>query len=354
MANKTGNIVEPVPFEPGLMLHGGNPQGSELPPELLAARHASLQSYLRSTHALLRNGSTALEAAVHVISLLEDDPLFNCGRGSAFTAAGTVEMKATIMVTSLQPAARNAINRGAGVTGVRNVRHPIHLAQEALKRMAIAGSPVDELGHMHTELAGPEVETLARDCGVEFCPDKWFFTQKRWDEHIAGLDGVKVPISLDEEKVPISLDQKKVPVFVDPTAEPAPLDQDTVGCTCADLWGNFVVATSSGGVVNRLPWKFDDMPLIGRRYWSMAYTAISDDGERVLEDSSVGGLLRDATNWLWDRVPRFWRSEITPNYSPFRVIYLPDSRTQRMGSVLVIVENLISMRMWMSTNVFRR
>ncbi|KAJ5513338.1 hypothetical protein N7463_002890 [Penicillium fimorum] len=272
-------MAEPSSFKPILTLYGGdNLHGSRIPPDLYAACHTSLQSYLRSAHTLLRNGSTALDAAVHAICLLEDDPLFNCGRGSTFTKDGTIEMNASIMVTTMQPAARQAIKRGAGVTGVRNLRHPIRLAHEALIRMAAAGSPVDELGHMHTELVSPEVETLARDCGIEVCSDEWFFTQKRWDEHTAGLEGEK------DKKEPVSL-------------------QETVGCACLDQWGNLVIATSSGGLTNKLPWKIGDTPTIG-------------GGETVLEDSSAGGLLRDTGNWLGDCVSRSWRNQLTPNYSP--------------------------------------
>ena len=142
-------MTKPASFKPTLIIHGGagNIQRSKLPPDLYAAHHASLQSYLRSTHALLKNGSTALDAAVHAVSLLEDDPLFNCGRGSVFTTAGTIEMEASVMVTSIHPDATQpgAVKRGAGVMGLRNVRHPIRLARESLIISGVAadGYPVD-------------------------------------------------------------------------------------------------------------------------------------------------------------------------------------------------------------------
>ncbi|CAI7606610.1 unnamed protein product [Penicillium viridicatum] len=89
-------MTKPASFRPTLIIHGGaDIQRSKLPPDLYAAHHASLQSYLRSTHALLKNGSTALDAAVHAVCLLEDDPLFNCGRGSVFTTTDTIEMEAS-------------------------------------------------------------------------------------------------------------------------------------------------------------------------------------------------------------------------------------------------------------------
>lgn len=285
--------MKPASFKPTLIIHGGagNIQRSKLPPDLYAAHNASLQSYLRSTHTLLKNGSTALDAAVHAVSLLEDDPLFNCGRGSVFTTAGTIEMEASVMVTSVhqydatQP---GAIKRGAGVMGVRNVRHPIRLARESLLRSGVAadGTPVDDGGSMHSQLVSPYVETLARDWGLEFCPDEWFFTQKRWDEHIRGLKG-------EEE-----------PVF---------LSQGTVGCVCLDQWGNLAVATSTGGLTNKLPGRIGDTPTLGAGFWAEAWDEIvSGGGEVAPEDSGFGGLLRDARNWLGDCMPSFLRDKASP------------------------------------------
>ncbi|KAI2737318.1 hypothetical protein DTO013E5_6658 [Penicillium roqueforti] len=289
-------MSKPASFKPTLIIHGGagNIQRSKLPPDLYAAHHASLQSYLRSTHTLLKNGSTALDAAVHAVSLLEDDPLFNCGRGSVFTTAGTIEMEASVMVTSVhqydvtQP---GAIKRGAGVMGVRNVRHPIRLARESLLRSGVAadGSPVNDGGSMHSQLVGPYVETLARDWGLEFCPDEWFFTQKRWDEHMRGLNGEEEPVSLT---------------------------QGTVGCVCLDQWGNLAVATSTGGLTNKLPGRIGDTPTLGAGFWAEAWDElVSSVGEAVLEDSSVGGLLREARNWLGDCMPPFLRNQTLPIYS---------------------------------------
>lgn len=85
----------PATFTPAIILHGGagNIQRAKLPPDLYSKHHASLQSYLRSTHTLLKEGASALDAAVHAVSLMEDDELFNCGRGSVFTTAGTIERK---------------------------------------------------------------------------------------------------------------------------------------------------------------------------------------------------------------------------------------------------------------------
>ncbi|KAJ5346624.1 hypothetical protein N7541_009106 [Penicillium brevicompactum] len=284
-------------FKPTLIIHGGAGTfyRSKLPPDLYAAHHASLQSYLRSTNNLLKNGATALDAAVHAVSLLEDDPLFNCGRGSVFTTEGTIEMEASVMVTSVQPydaAQPGAIKRGVGVMGVRNVRHPIRLARESLLRSGINpdGTPSNDGGNMHSQLAGPHVETLARDWGLEFKPDEWFWTQKRWDEHIRGLKGEEEPVSLS---------------------------QGTVGCVCLDQWGNLAVATSTGGLTNKLPGRTGDTPTLGAGFWAEAWDElVSSAGQTATSNlSSVGDLLRDARTYLGDCMPQLSRSPSSPGYS---------------------------------------
>ncbi|KAJ5856265.1 uncharacterized protein N7529_010209 [Penicillium soppii] len=305
-------------FKPTLIIHGGagNIQRSKLPPDLYAAHHASLQSYLRSTNHLLNNGATALDAAVHAVSLLEEDPLFNCGRGSVFTTAGTIEMEASVMVTSVhaydatQP---GTIKRGAGVMGVRNVRHPIQLARESLLRTGVNpdGSPTDDGGSMHSQLVGPHVETLARDWGLEFKPDEWFWTQKRWDEHLRGLKGEEEPVSLT---------------------------QGTVGCVCLDQWGNLAVATSTGGLTNKLPGRIGDTPTLGAGFWAESWDELAQIGDNASSTPnipSVGDILRDARMYLADCMPQFLREPETADYSPLRnaeISQVPSPKAEKFST----------------------
>lgn len=282
----------PPPFKPALILHGGagNIQRSKLPPDLYGAYHASLQTYLRSTHSSLNNGATALDAAVHAVSLMEDDELFNCGRGSVFTTAGTIEMEASVMVTSVQDTeTQGAMKRGAGVMGVRNVRYPIRLAREALLRTGHSpdGKPNHDGGSMHSQLAGPYVETLARDWGLEFKPDDWFWTKRRWDEHRRGLKGKEEPISLS---------------------------QGTVGCVCLDQWGNLAVATSTGGMTNKLRGRIGDTPTLGAGFWAEAWDeAVSCVASHA--NPASHGFLELARHMLADCLPLYWRSVRPPAYT---------------------------------------
>lgn len=275
-------------FKPALILHGGagSMTRSSLPPDLYDKYQASLLSYLRSTHEKLNAGATALDAVVHAVSLMEDDELFNCGRGSVFTTSGTIEMEASVMVTTVRDESAEldddsgeflneselqqhenedkkekvkvvqpgSIKRGAGVMRVKNVRHPIQLARECLIRNGYdnSGNVNNDGGNMHSQLVGPFVEELAQKWGLEFKPDEWFWTRKRWDEHLRGLRG-------EEEKVTMS--------------------QGTVGCVCLDQWGNLAVATSTGGLTNKTPGRIGDTPTLGAGFWAEAW-----EGDATITD----------------------------------------------------------------------
>jgi L-asparaginase len=264
-------------FKPALILHGGagNIQRSRLPPELYERYRSSLLTYLRSTAELLKNGPgggggegdeveyggcSALDAAVHAVSLMEDDELFNCGRGSVFTTAGAIEMEASVMVTSVVDGSstqhgQGMVKRGAGVMLVKNVRHPIQLAKEVLLR---TGHGDANGGSMHCQLSGPHVEKLARDWGLEFKPDEWFWTRKRWDEHRRALD-------VGQGKAEATLADDAL------SEEGTYLSQGTVGCVCLDQWGNLAVATSTGGMTNKLPGRIGDTPTLGAGFWAEAW-----------------------------------------------------------------------------------
>ncbi|PLN81738.1 N-terminal nucleophile aminohydrolase [Aspergillus taichungensis] len=283
-------------FQPTLIIHGGAGalQRSTLPPDLYSQYHASLLSYLRSTKDLLDKGTPALDAAVHAVSLMEDDELFNCGRGSVFTKSGTIEMEASVMITSVLEGQEGedggAFKRAAGVIGLKNVRHPIRLARESLLRTGhdATGTPTADGGSMHSQLAAPYVEELAREWGLEFKPDEWFFTQRRWDEHRRGLEGKEEPVSMS---------------------------QGTVGCVCLDRWGGLAVATSTGGMTNKFPGRIGDTPTLGAGFWAerwdggnnkidvgapkeMVYRAPSSEGRQHCADSTTNYSLRT----LWDDI----------------------------------------------------
>ena len=84
--------------KPRLIIHGGagNISRSNLPPEAYARYAAKLLSVNRETSHMLETGATALDAATHAVKLLENCPLFNCGKGAVFTRDGTIELEASV------------------------------------------------------------------------------------------------------------------------------------------------------------------------------------------------------------------------------------------------------------------
>ncbi|KAK2796536.1 hypothetical protein FQN51_009316 [Onygenales sp. PD_10] len=325
--NKQQQTPKPL-FKPAIILHGGagNIQRSRLPPDLYNQYRTSLLTYLRSTTAQLNanldnennepddhfdnkntrddthintlhtSPASALNAAVHAVSLMEDDELFNCGRGSVFTSAGTIEMEASVMVASLLDNSSGdlgeggnvlgSVKRGAGVMMIRNVRHPIRLAREVLLRTGQGEEGAGDGGNMHCQLSGDYVEGLAGEWGLERCPDKWFWTRKRWEEHRRGLEGGRKGVEREGgvgtgmrvgeyvEESEMAGDGKR-DVEDNRPEESLYLSQGTVGCVCLDRWGNIAVATSTGGLTNKCPGRIGDTPTLGAGFWAEAWDIIA-------------------------------------------------------------------------------
>lgn len=256
-------------YEPTLILHGGAGALARpnLPPELYTRYRRSLRSCLSSTRQLLvASGASALEAAVHAVSLMEDDELFNCGRGSVFNEAGENVMEASVMVSSV----RGDVNdleegeiwrkRGAGVMEIRGTRHPIKLAREVLLAWG-----TEDGGSMHCQLAGEEVERWGwEERGLERKGREWFWTKRRWEEHLQGLAGRK-----DGEKG----GEHEADRLRDPVEERdwRGLSQGTVGAVCLDQRGDLAVATSTGGLTNKKQGRIGDTPTLGAGFWAESW-----------------------------------------------------------------------------------
>lgn len=249
---------KPAVFEPRVIIHGGagNITRENLSPEAWKSYEASLLRILRSTQSFLHPSSTAkstptaIDAAVHAVSLLESDPLFNCGIGAVFTRAGTIELEASVMVS------QGMNKRGAGVSLIKHVRSPISLAAELLKR----GQESSGGGAQgHVQISGATAEELAQSWELEMCDERTFWTRKRWEEHKRGLQQERVYHGNDEVVWPdgdAGWDGKEY------------LPQGTVGCVVLDSSGTLAVATSTGGLTNKLPGRLGDTPTLGAGFWA--------------------------------------------------------------------------------------
>src|SRR5437763_14909124 len=147
----------------GLVVHGGagTMERGKLTPERESEYRAGIENALRAGWEILQHGGSSLDATEAAVRTFEDDPLFNAGKGSVFSAAGINEMDAAIMDGK-------TLKAGA-VADVRHVKNPIGLA-----RLVMEKSP-------HILISGAGAENFAKEHGVELVEQKYFFTQERWD-----------------------------------------------------------------------------------------------------------------------------------------------------------------------------
>ncbi|KAF1984890.1 N-terminal nucleophile aminohydrolase [Aulographum hederae CBS 113979] len=242
---------------PRIILHGGagNITPTNLPPEKWTLYKSALLSILSTCTTLLQKdpSARALDIATHAVTLFESNALFNCGHGAVFTRAGTIELEASVMVSD----AAGFRKRGCGVMAVSRVKHPILLAKEMLVR----GEEEDGGGaYAHVQLSGRTVEELAKGWGLEMCEPSAHFTKRRWDEHKRGLEREREGKRGGAE-----------PRF--PPGDPSwdgreYLPQGTVGAVVLDRFGTICVATSTGGLTNKLPGRIGDTPTLGAGYWA--------------------------------------------------------------------------------------
>ncbi|WP_292227003.1 isoaspartyl peptidase/L-asparaginase, partial [Brevundimonas sp.] len=159
-----------------LAIHGGAGviERASLTPERDAAYRAGLQAALDAGSAVLAQGGSSLDAVQAAIQSLEDNPLFNAGRGAVFTAAGKNELDAAVM---------NGADLTAGaVAGLTRTRHPIAAARAVMEK-----SP-------HVMLIGEGAESFAASVGLEQVDAGFFFTESRWQALLKALRDKGLPL----------------------------------------------------------------------------------------------------------------------------------------------------------------
>ncbi|EXJ89172.1 hypothetical protein A1O3_02236 [Capronia epimyces CBS 606.96] len=299
------------PYQPTLILHGGAGSISRatLPPELWSRYQASLLKYLTLTRELLDSGASALDAACYAVTLFEDDPLFNCGRGAVFTEQGTIELEASLMVCSIDPAGPPAggIKRSAAVSLVQNTRHPILLAKEVLVAADDDGG-LGQINTMHCHLSGRRLEEWGwNEKGLEKQPDQWFWTKERWEEHRRGLQKPDSytfeDLLASEGSSSISFRQREREHEEETVGIADIPSQGTVGAVCLDSWGNLAVATSTGGLTNKKAGRIGDTPTVGAGFWAEGWEeAISPPtrhGHDLMPRISFHTQTRSVFNQTW-------------------------------------------------------
>ena len=159
-AARAGELVEVPRWS--LAIHGGAGviERGDLTAEKEAAYRAGLDEALRSGSAVLDKGGTALDAVSATVRILEDNPLFNAGRGAVFTAEGRNELDAAIMDGKTQMA--------GAVAGITRTRHPIDLARAVMEKTR------------HVMLSGAGADRFSLEQGLEQVDPSWFRTEERW------------------------------------------------------------------------------------------------------------------------------------------------------------------------------
>lgn len=217
-----------------LVIHGGAGTilKSQMTPEKEKRYREALDMALQKGYDTLAKGASALDAVQTAVMVLEDNPLFNAGKGAVFTHNGVNEMDAAIM---------NGENLAAGsVAGVTTVKNPITAARAVMEKSE------------HVMLSGKGADEFAKAAGCTIVKPDYFYTKERWE----GLQR-----ALQEEKKDSALKKSK-------TAVPLPFKMHdekfgTVGAVALDKKGNLAAATSTGGMTNKRYGRIGDAPVIG-------------------------------------------------------------------------------------------
>jgi beta-aspartyl-peptidase (threonine type) len=223
-----------------LAIHGGAGaiRRDLMTPEAEAQYHEGLRHSLHAGHAVLAEGGTAMDAVTAAVMSLEDNPLFNAGRGAVFTRAGVQEMDAAVM---------RGEDRAAGaVAGIMGPRNPVLAARAVMEQSE------------HVLLMGEGAMAFLREQGLTMAEASYFHTDSRWQ-------------ALQNE---LARQASAAPDTRDDAAK-----HGTVGAVARDRHGNIAAATSTGGMTAKLPGRIGDSPVFGAGTWADNETcAISATG----------------------------------------------------------------------------
>jgi beta-aspartyl-peptidase (threonine type) len=205
----------------GIVIHGG--AGTLPRDEMNAAAEcryrAGLNEAIDAGYGVLDGGGGSLDAVTRAVMLLEDNPLFNAGRGAVFTLDGRNELDASIM--------EGRTLKAGAVCGVTRIRNPVELARAVMEKSA------------HVMLAGAGAEEFASSQGFCFVPQSYFATPERWQQ----LERIRSgELGLSGHTIS---------------------HVGTVGAVALDSFGHLAAATSTGGMTGKRFQRVGDSPIIG-------------------------------------------------------------------------------------------
>lgn len=194
-----------------LVIHGGagGPSKGNMGEAEERAYLEKLDEALGVGKDILNGGGRSIDAVEAVVRNMEDCPLFNAGRGAVLNSEGKAELDASIM--------DGASGKAGAVSGVTTIRHPVSAARRVM----------DSTKHVMLTAAG--AERFAAAAGLELVENSWLVTPERkaaWEKWRQQAQG-------------------------------------TVGAVALDIHGNLASATSTGGMMGKMPGRIGDTPVIG-------------------------------------------------------------------------------------------
>ncbi|HEV7766244.1 MAG TPA: isoaspartyl peptidase/L-asparaginase, partial [Thermoanaerobaculia bacterium] len=226
-----------------LVIHGGagTITRASMTPEAEKQYRDALEQSLRAGHAVLTKGGSSLDAVEASIRLMEDNPLFNAGKGAVFTHDGRNELDASIM--------EGKTKKAGAIAGVTIIRNPITAARAVMEKSE------------HVMMVGRGAELFATQMGLDIVDPSYFWTERRWkalQNELLEEQGQKPKAEIDFAT------EKKF---------------GTVGAVALDRDGNLAAGTSTGGMTNKKFGRVGDAPIIGAgTYADNASCAVSGTG----------------------------------------------------------------------------
>jgi L-asparaginase / beta-aspartyl-peptidase len=255
-APKTRSIGVPPPAPIpawSIAIHGGAGviERKDLTPEQDRVYRAALAQAIEVGATILRGGGDGIDAIEATAKVLEDNPLFNAGRGGAIDASGRVTLDAAIMIGP-------GLKAGS-VAGMTTTRHPISAARAVMEKTR------------HVFLAGEGADTFAREQNLEQVPNSFFITAKRWQllEDVLREQGLPIPAR------PAGLTN-------DAPRPSAALSNEarfgTIGIVVRDTKGVIGAGTSTGGLTGKRWGRIGDVPVIGAGTYATPTCGVSGTG----------------------------------------------------------------------------
>jgi beta-aspartyl-peptidase (threonine type) len=238
-------VTSPAHHTPTLLVHGG---AWAIPADAAAAHQAGVRKALETGYAVLSRGGSSIDAVEAAVTVLEDDPTFDAGRGSFLTSDGSVQLDALLMDGGRMKA--------GGVACVERLRNPIQAARLVLEHsqhVYFVGAGAEQFAQAHGMALIDNAELVLDRERERLVHAKFRESAGFGDNTFSGLDSPLLPV-LHDDKSP------ETAVVDDPARFTS---HDTVGAVALDARGNLAAATSTGGTLNKTPGRVGDSSLIG-------------------------------------------------------------------------------------------